>query len=77
MKLSIIIVNYNVRFFLEQAIRAAWKASTNLECEIIVVDNASTDGSKEMVESSFPNIQYIYLEGNLGFSKANNDCKLN
>ncbi len=72
MKLSIIIVNYNVRFFLEQAIRAAWKASTNLECEIIVVDNASTDGSKEMVESSFPNIQYIYLEGNLGFSKANN-----
>ena len=72
MKLSIIIVNYNVRFFLEQAIRSALKASNNLESEIIVVDNASTDGSKEMVESSFSNIQYIYLDDNLGFSKANN-----
>jgi len=71
-KLSVIIVNYNVRFFLEQAIRAAIKASAHLECEIIVVDNHSTDGSKEMVESTFPNIQYIYLENNLGFSKANN-----
>lgn len=72
MKLSVIIVNYNVRFFLEQAIRAALKASVKLECEIIVVDNASIDGSKEMVETTFPNIQYIYLEENLGFSKANN-----
>ncbi len=72
MKLSIIIVNYNVRYFLEQAIRAALKAGQNLESEIIVVDNASADGSKEMVESSFPTIQYIYLDQNLGFSKANN-----
>ena len=64
MKLSIIIVNYNVRFFLEQAIRSALKASINLESEIIVVDNASKDGSKEMVEHTFPEITYIYLNEN-------------
>lgn len=72
MKLSVIIVNYNVRYFLEQAILAAQKSLKNISGEIIVVDNASTDGSREMMETRFPYVNYIYLNENAGFSKGNN-----
>jgi O-antigen biosynthesis protein len=48
------------------------KACSGLEAEIIVVDNASVDQSRSMMESNFPEVQYYYLESNLGFSKANN-----
>ena len=53
MKLSVIIVNYNVRHFLEQCLHAAMKASEGLECELFVVDNASVDGSCPMVREKF------------------------
>lgn len=72
MKLSIVIVNYNVRHFLEQCLNSVSKAITNIQAEIIVVDNASMDDSVEMVHQMFPRIQLIASKENLGFSKANN-----
>ena len=74
MKLSIIIVNYNVRFFLEQCLYAAQKAAAKVSSEIIVVDNNSVDGSCQMVEDKFPEVIRIANKENLGFSKANNQA---
>ena len=76
MKLSVIIVSYNVKFFLEQCLRSCIKATQNLEAEIIVVDNNSVDESTEMVKEKFPNISLIHNQENLGFSKANNQAIL-
>ncbi len=72
MDLSVVIVNYNVRYFLEQALLSVRKAVTGLKAEVFVVDNASVDGSVEMVKSLFPEVQLIESKENLGFSKANN-----
>lgn len=72
MKLSVIIVNYNVRHFLEQCLASVTKASQHLDAEIIVVDNASVDDSVDMIHKQFPNVTLIKSEVNLGFSKANN-----
>ncbi len=72
MKLSVIIVNYNVKYFLEHCLNAVSKACKNIEAEIIVVDNASTDGSRSFLEARFSNVKFIWNETNLGFSKANN-----
>lgn len=73
-QLSIIIVNYNVRHFLEHCLLSVERACTNIPAEVFVVDNQSTDGSQEMVRSKFPNVQLIANEGNLGFAKANNQA---
>lgn len=72
MKLSVIIVNYNVRLFLEQSLRSVIKASENHETEIIVVDNNSADGSVQMVHENFPQVICVANEKNMGFSAANN-----
>ena len=72
MKLSVIIVNYNVKFFLEQCIISAKKAAEKTTAEIIVVDNNSVDGSIEMMHEKFPDIVLIANKDNVGFSKANN-----
>ncbi|MEM9932056.1 MAG: glycosyltransferase family 2 protein [Bacteroidota bacterium] len=73
MDLSVIIVNYNVKYFLEQCLRSALVAGTALETEIIVIDNASTDGSQQMVREKFAaSITFIENVDNPGFSKANN-----
>lgn len=72
MQLSVIILNYNVKFFLEACIKSVQKAIENIEAEIIVVDNNSTDGSKEMMQDIFPNIPYIFNDYNAGFPKGNN-----
>ncbi len=74
MKLSIVIVNYNVKYFLEQCLHAAQKAAAKLSSEIIVVDNDSVDGSCQMVAEKFPEIKLISNKENLGFSKANNQA---
>ncbi len=74
MKLAVIIVNYNVKYFLEQALRAALKSCEGLEAEIWVVDNNSTDGSADMVRQKFPAIKLIANTENTGFSKANNQA---
>jgi GT2 family glycosyltransferase len=74
MKLSVVIVNYNVKYFLEQCLQSVLKASSNIDAEIFVVDNNSVDGSVEMVEQKFPGIKIIANKDNKGFSKANNQA---
>jgi O-antigen biosynthesis protein len=74
LKLSIIIVNYNVEYFLEQCLNSVKSASKNLETEIFVVDNNSIDDSVVMVQSKFPEVLLIANKENTGFSKANNQA---
>lgn len=72
MDLSVIIVNYNVKEFLQNLLHSIEKASFNLTKEIIIVDNASDDGSVEFIKEKFPNVKLIVNKKNLGFGKANN-----
>ena len=72
--LSVIIVNYNVKEFLEQALRSVEKAVNNHNVEIFVVDNNSVDGSVELVKEQFPDVILISNRENVGFSKANNQA---
>ncbi|MCC6687728.1 MAG: glycosyltransferase [Saprospiraceae bacterium] len=76
MKLSVIIVNYNVRYFLEQALLSVRKAASGIDHEVWVVDNNSVDGSVEMLESKFPEVKIIINTTNTGFSRANNQAIL-
>jgi GT2 family glycosyltransferase len=69
---SIVIVNWNSRAFLEQCLLSVQGSMRNVAFEIIVVDNASYDGSREMVERLFPTVRYIQGEDNAGFARANN-----
>lgn len=72
LQLSIIIVNYNVKYFLEQCLTAVIKACENLAAEIFVVDNNSADGSKEFFAGRFSQVKFIWCKNNNGFGKANN-----
>ncbi len=74
MTLSIIIVNYNVEFFLEQCLNSVYAALKNITAEVFVVDNNSVDGSVTLVEQRFPQVKLIANKENLGFSKANNQA---
>ncbi|GEQ85779.1 glycosyl transferase family 2 [Patiriisocius marinistellae] len=74
MKLSVIILNYNVRYFLEQCIESVIKATKNIDAEIIIIDNASSDDSCGMVKQKFPKLKLIENKENVGFSKANNQA---
>ena len=74
MKLSVIIVNYNVRAYLEQCLRTVFKALDGVDGEVFVVDNLSTDGSVEMVREKFPQVRLIANQENVGFSRANNQA---
>jgi len=74
MKLSVIIVNYNVKHFLEQCLLSVERAMKDLSVEVWVVDNLSVDGSVSMVERKFPWVKLIANDKNLGFSKANNQA---
>ncbi len=74
MKISIIIVNYNVRYFLEQCLLSVEKAVRHLDAEVFVVDNNSVDGSVEMVSTRFTWVKVIANKENTGFSKANNQA---
>jgi len=74
MKLSIIIVNYNVKYFLEQALLSVRRASRGLEVEVWVVDNNSVDDSVQMVREKFPEAKLIANKHNPGFSIANNQA---
>jgi GT2 family glycosyltransferase len=69
---SIIIVNYNVKFFLEQCLYALRRSTIASEIETIVLDNQSTDGSVEFLEHLFPEVKFIRNNANLGFAKACN-----
>lgn len=74
MKLTVVIVNYNVQHFLEQCLHSVRKASKNVSTEIFVVDNNSVDGSVNMVKEKFPEVQIIENKKNTGFSFANNQA---
>lgn len=74
MKLSVIIVNYNVSCFLEQALNSVYKALRNVEGEVYVVDNNSVDNSLAMLEAKFPQVHVIANKENVGFARANNQA---
>ncbi|MCK3684398.1 glycosyltransferase [Maribellus sp. YY47] len=74
MDLSVVIVNYNVKHFLEQCLHAVFRAAKNVSTEVFVVDNNSVDGSMELVREKFPQVQLIENKNNQGFSKANNQA---
>lgn len=73
--LSIVIVNYNVKYFLEQCLKSVFESTlTNLALEVWVVDNNSVDGSVEMIREKFPQVKLIANNFNGGFAKANNQA---
>lgn len=74
MQLSVIIVNYNVRYFLEQALRSVRKAMVGIDGDVWVVDNNSVDDSVRMVKTVFPEVKLIANAHNPGFSFANNQA---
>ena len=72
MQLSVIILNYNVRYFLEICVLSVQNALLQIDGEIIVVDNNSQDGSCDMMKQRFPNVTLIQNNDNIGFPKGNN-----
>ncbi len=74
MRLSVIIVNYNVRAFLQQALLSLYRSIAGTAAEIFVVDNNSVDGSLEMLRQEFPEVKIIANNANIGFAKANNQA---
>lgn len=72
MTLDIIIVNYNVKYYLEQCLSAVERAIAGIEASVWVVDNNSADGSMDYLEPLFPWVNFIRGKENVGFSKANN-----
>ncbi len=75
-QLSVVIVNYNVKHFLEQVLISVERAIRDLDAEVWVVDNNSVDGSMDMVVDKFPWVKTIINKQNVGFSKANNQAIL-
>ncbi|MBN2213314.1 MAG: glycosyltransferase [Bacteroidales bacterium] len=74
MDISVIIVNYNVKYFLEQCLYSVYNSSKSLKVEVFVVDNNSVDGSCQMVREKFPQVRLIENKSNFGFAKANNQA---
>ncbi len=74
MRLSVVIVNYNVRHFLEQALGSVRRAMQGIEGEVWVVDNNSVDDSLRMVRERFPEVKLIANTDNPGFAVANNQA---
>jgi len=74
MDLSVVIVNYNVKYFLEQCLHSVRQAKTGLKTEVFVVDNNSVDGSTGEIKQKFPWVRVIENKENLGFSRANNQA---
>ena len=72
MKLSVVIVSYNVRRFVEQCLDSVHKASEGIESEVFVVDNASQDDTVEAIGKEYPWVRLIANDDNLGFARANN-----
>ncbi len=72
MELSIIIVNYNTKKLIKKALDSIYKYNYKFEYEVIVVDNASSDGSRKMIEDNYNQVILIENEENLGFATASN-----
>jgi N-acetylglucosaminyl-diphospho-decaprenol L-rhamnosyltransferase len=62
MKLSVIIVSYNVKYYLEQCLETLYRSGEGVEMEIFVVDNASTDGTQEYLKTKFSQEKFLYVE---------------
>jgi len=73
-KFSIVIVNYNVKHFIEQCLHSVFNALKGIEAEVFVVDNNSVDGSVALIKEKFPRVNLIENKANAGFSKANNQA---
>ncbi len=71
-QISVIIVNYKVKDLLDKALESLFRFNTDIDLDVIVIDNDSNDGSEDMVNSKYPQARYIQSGGNLGFAKANN-----
>ena len=74
MDLTVIILNFNVRYLLESCLESVFTATASIPSEVIVVDNASTDESVAMVQTRFPQVMLLTNTENLGFAKANNQA---
>lgn len=74
MQLSVVILNYNVRYFLELCLLSVQEAIQGLDAEIIVIDNNSVDDSCAMVKQRFPELTLLENKENVGFAKANNQA---
>ena len=74
MKLSVVIVSYNVRLLLEACLQSVEKALEGIEGEVIVVDNNSSDGSVSYLQARFPKVRFIANTENRGFARANNQA---
>ena len=74
MKLTIVIVNYNVKSYLHQCLHSVERAIRGMNAQVVVVDNASTDGSVEELSVLFPWVKFIANTENVGFSCANNQA---
>lgn len=72
MQISVVIVNYNVRYFLEHCLSSVMRAAQGLEVEVFVVDNKSSDDSVSMVMEKFPEVILMANLENVGFARANN-----
>ena len=72
MKLSVVIVNYNVKYYLQQCLESLQRALKGVEAEVFVVDNHSHDGSVAYLRSRFPDVHFIASAHNLGFAGGNN-----
>ncbi|MDP5199612.1 glycosyltransferase family 2 protein [Flavobacterium sp. DG2-3] len=72
MQLSVVILNYNVRYFLEQCLLSVQEAIAAIDAEIMVIDNNSSDGSVLMLKEKFPDVKLIENKENFGFPKGNN-----
>ena len=72
MDLSIVIVNYNSKNYLDRCLSSIYDKTKDLEFEIIVVDNASNDNSRQLLKEKYPQVKLITNSKNLGFGKANN-----
>ena len=71
-RLAIVIVSYNARDDLARTLESLTNAPPTTSHEIVVVDNASTDGGPQLVRSRFPRVRLIPAGGNVGFARANN-----
>lgn len=74
MKLSVIIVSYNVRYYLQQCLDSVVRAAHGIETDVWVVDNCSTDDSVGYLRERFPQVHFIANEENVGFARANNQA---
>lgn len=72
MKLTVVIVNYNVKHYLYQCLYSLYRSIKKMDAEVYVVDNHSRDGSIEYVSKKFPDVNYVESNHNLGFARANN-----